>query len=77
MNPIVRGWMRYYGAFNRSELYPLLRRINTYLVRWARKKYRVLHGFKKVKAWWQALVARCPLGFAQWTWTRDFLPTGW
>ena len=34
MNPIVRGWMQYYGAFNRSALYPLLRRINTYLVRW-------------------------------------------
>jgi RNA-directed DNA polymerase len=77
MNPIVRGWMQYYGAFNRSELYPLLRRINTYLVRWARKKYRALHGFKKAKAWWQALCARYPRGFAQWAWTRDFLPTGW
>lgn len=77
MNPIVRGWMQYYGAFNRTELYPLLRRINTYLVRWARKKYRALHGFKKAKAWWQALTARYRLGFAQWAWTRDFLPTGW
>ncbi len=77
MNPIVRGWMQYYGAFNRSALYPLLRRINTYLVRWARQKYRALHGFKKAKAWWQALCARYPHGFAQWAWTRDFLPTGW
>ncbi len=77
MNPIVRGWMQYYGAFNRSALYPLLRRINTYLVRWARQKYRALHGFKKAKAWWQALCARYPQGFAQWAWTRDFLPTGW
>ena len=77
MNPIVRGWMQYYGAFNRSELYPLLRRINTYLMRWARKKYRALHGFKKVRAWWQALTARHPRGFAQWAWTRDFLPTRW
>ncbi len=77
MNPIVRGWMQYYGAFNRTELYPLLRRINTYLVRWARKKYRALHGFKKAHAWWQALVARYPHGFAQWAWTRDFLPSGW
>lgn len=77
MNPIVRGWMQYYGAFYRSELYPLLRRINTYLVRWARKKYRALHGFKKAKAWWQALIARYPRGFAHWAWARDFLPTGW
>ena len=40
VNPIVRGWMQYYGAFNRSGLYPLLRRINAYLVRWLRRKYR-------------------------------------
>ena len=75
MNPIVRGWMQYYGAFNRSELYPLLRRINTYLVRWARKKYRALHG-SKAMVWWRALVARYPRGFAQWAWTRDFLQQG-
>ena len=34
INPKVRGWMTYYGAFNRAALYPLLRRINTYLLRW-------------------------------------------
>ena len=77
MNPIVRGWMQYYGKFYRSALYPLLKRINTYLVRWARKKYKRLHGFKKAKAWWDGLCARYPRGFAQWQWTRGFLPTGW
>ena len=40
VNPIVRGWMQYYGAFYRSALYPLLTRINAYLMRWVRKKYR-------------------------------------
>ena len=38
INPIVRGWMNYYGRFYRSALYPLLKRINAYLVRWARKE---------------------------------------
>jgi RNA-directed DNA polymerase len=33
INPIVRGWMNYYGAFYRTELHGLLRRINAYLVR--------------------------------------------
>ena len=37
INPIVRGWMNYYGRFYRSKLHPLLKRINGYLVRWARK----------------------------------------
>jgi hypothetical protein len=34
INPIVAGWMNYYGRFYRSQLYPLLHRINTYLMRW-------------------------------------------
>ena len=42
INPIVRGWMQYYGAFYRSALHPLLSRINAYLVRWIRKKYKRL-----------------------------------
>ena len=37
INPIVRGWMQYYGAFYRSALYQLLSRINAYLVRWIRR----------------------------------------
>lgn len=40
INPIVRGWMQYYGAFYRSELLPPLRRISAYLMRWIRKKYK-------------------------------------
>ncbi|MGL5865591.1 MAG: group II intron maturase-specific domain-containing protein [Dermatophilaceae bacterium] len=40
INPVIRGWMNYYGAFYRSALSGLLARINTYLVRWIRKKYR-------------------------------------
>jgi hypothetical protein len=31
INPVVRGWMQYYGAFYRSALSMLLARINTYL----------------------------------------------
>jgi RNA-directed DNA polymerase len=33
INPIVTGWMQYYGRFYRSKLSPLLARINAYLVR--------------------------------------------
>jgi len=44
INPIVRGWMNYWGHFYRSQIIPLLLRINTYLMRWARKKYKRLRG---------------------------------
>ncbi len=72
INPIVRGWMNYYGQFNRSKLYPLLHRINGYLVRWARKKYRRLVSFKRVKRWWNNLVTRNPHLFAHWKWMGTF-----
>jgi RNA-directed DNA polymerase len=77
INPIVRGWLQYYGRFYRSKLYALCKRINTYLVRWARKKYRRLHGFKKVNAWWRSLGERYPRMFAHWAYTRGFMATGW
>ena len=35
INPIVRGWINYYGRFYRTALYPTLKRINRYLLRWA------------------------------------------
>ncbi len=47
INPIVAGWMQYYGQFYRSALNLLLARINAYLVRWIRRKYKRLQGAKK------------------------------
>jgi RNA-directed DNA polymerase len=42
INPIVRGWINFYGRFYRSELVRFLRRINDYLLRWAMRKYKRL-----------------------------------
>jgi RNA-directed DNA polymerase len=72
INPIVRGWMNYYGRFHRWEMYSLLRRINTYLMRWARKKFKRLRTYKRVKAWWKRLVERRPEMFVHWAWMRAF-----
>jgi RNA-directed DNA polymerase len=51
INPIVRGWMQYYGAFYHSALCPLLLRINAYLMRWIRKKYKRLRPFTVRRSW--------------------------
>ncbi|REH17880.1 RNA-directed DNA polymerase [Kutzneria buriramensis] len=72
LNPVVAGWMNYYGRFYRSQLYPVLRRINTYLMRWARKKYKRLRSFKRRKAWWGGLLDREPGLFRHWVWERQF-----
>ena len=44
INPQVRGWINYYGAFYRSELYSIARRIDEHLVRWAMQKFKRLRG---------------------------------
>jgi len=72
INPIVRGWINYYGRYRPSELYPLLTRINAYLMRWARNKYRRLRSYRRAKTWWQGLVQRVPTLFAHWTRTTAF-----
>src|SRR5512132_2896773 len=70
INPVVRGWMQYYGAFYRSALSMLLARINTYLVRWTRKKYRRLRAHRKARAAWERVTAQFPGYFAHWAWVR-------
>lgn len=70
INPVVRGWMAYYGRYYRSALYPLLHRINAYLLRWSRAKYKRLRPWKKaVRALSEAAVLR-PKYFAHWAWVK-------
>ena len=59
----IRGWMQYYGAFYKTELYPLLHRINAYLVRWMRKKYRRLKTFAKAHEAWKRITLPVPRAF--------------
>jgi RNA-directed DNA polymerase len=68
INPIVRGWLNYYGRFYRSWLIQSLRRIDDYLVRWSMRKYKRLRG-KLSRAWalLHAVQRRQPQLFAHWT----------
>ncbi|WIV57993.1 group II intron reverse transcriptase/maturase [Amycolatopsis nalaikhensis] len=74
VNPVVRGWMQYYGAYYRSALHRLLTRVNTYLVRWIRKKYRRLRGMKSAVRCWRGIVERHPRMFAHWAWVAAVPP---
>ena len=73
INPVVAGWMQYYGRFRRSALSPLLARINAYLVRWIRKKYRRLQGAHKAHRKLREITGRYPRLFAHWQW----VPSAW
>lgn len=49
LNPIINGWIAYYGCYTRSALYGLCRHLNMTLVRWARRKFKTLRR-NKVRA---------------------------
>ncbi|MCA1821260.1 MAG: group II intron reverse transcriptase/maturase, partial [Pseudonocardia sp.] len=51
-NNIVQGWINYYGRFYKSMLYPLLKRLNRALVRWACRKYKRLRRRERKAANW-------------------------
>ena len=66
--PRVRGWMAYYGTYYRSEMYPLLARLNWHIQKWGKCKYRRLRPGKKMQAAWDGLTARSPGLFPHWRW---------
>jgi RNA-directed DNA polymerase len=45
-NPVLRGWITYYGKYYPSALYPLYRHFNKSLVAWAMRKYKRFKGHK-------------------------------
>jgi RNA-directed DNA polymerase len=72
----VRGWINYYGRYYPSMLYPTLRNLNRYLVRWARRKYRRLKIHDRRARQFLADVARRePNLFAHWRF--GVKPDGW
>jgi hypothetical protein len=40
LNPLLRGWIEYYGRYAPSALYPVLRYVNHTLVAWAMRKFK-------------------------------------
>lgn len=40
INPLLRGWINYYGRYSPSALAPLLRYVNQTLLAWARRKFK-------------------------------------
>ena len=46
LNPLLRGWIEYYGRYAPSALYPLLRYLNRRLVAWVMRKFKRFKGHK-------------------------------
>jgi RNA-directed DNA polymerase len=66
-NNIAQGWINYFGRFYKSMLYPLFKRLNRALVRWACRKYKRLKRRERRATRWLAEIARRdPRLFAHW-----------
>ena len=66
-NPTIRGWIAYYSHFYRTQLRPTLKRIDAYVIRWARRKYkRMVHQTKGARDWFDRLRRATPSLFAHW-----------
>ncbi|HSE43871.1 MAG TPA: group II intron reverse transcriptase/maturase [Gemmatimonadales bacterium] len=75
-NPIVQGWINYYGRFYKSMLFLVLRRLNERLVRWAMRKYKRLRGhYVRAVKWLADVGRRSPNLFAHWR--VGVRPDGW
>jgi RNA-directed DNA polymerase len=57
-NPVIRGWVNYYGRFYKSEMYPVLRHMDRALVRWAQRKYKKLEVHQRRATHWLGKIAR-------------------
>jgi RNA-directed DNA polymerase len=66
-NPIIRGWLQYYGRYYRSALYASLRVLDRNLARWAKRKYKKLRRRqRRARHWIARLARRAPMLFAHW-----------
>ena len=66
-NPYIRGWITYYASFYRTQLRPTLKRIDLYVIRWARRKFkRLRRKTKGARDWFDRLRRANPTLFAHW-----------
>jgi len=66
-NAYVQGWVNYYGRYYKSAMYPFLRNIEGYLIRWVMRKYKRFQGHKqRARKWLGCVRKREPRLFVHW-----------
>ena len=57
-NPVVRGWMNYYGRYYRSECVHVLGHLNRALAAWVRRKYKRFRCRERASMHWLGRIAQ-------------------
>mgnify|MGYP001792887729 CR=1 FL=1 len=67
INPVLRGWINYYGKFYKAKLTNFMHIVNVKLAKWARRKYKNLRvsEMKAIK-WLHDITVHRPNLFAHW-----------
>ena len=58
VNPVIRGWVNYYGRFYRSKCVHVLRHLNEALAAWVRWKYKRFRRRGRASRHWLGRIAR-------------------
>jgi len=67
LNPMIRGWVNYYGKFRGSELSKVFRLLHDRLIRWARKRYkRYKKSIRRAYEWLHRVREQYPTLFYHW-----------
>ena len=67
INPIVRGWMNYFGRFSKPVMKSTLSVIQNRLIRWTMFEYKRSRGhWKRTESWLKEIKKREPHLFAHW-----------
>lgn len=66
IEPMIRGWINYYGNYYKSALYPVFRWINRRLVRWVQQKYKRHRHQREATHWLRRIAGQQPRLFPHW-----------
>jgi len=68
INPVVRGWINYYGKFYQTKLKSFMHEVNLKIAKWARSKYKKVRASElKAIKWLKGLSLRSLNLFIHWT----------
>ncbi len=75
INPMIQGWINYYGAYCQSAMSSMYDYINEKIIRWAKRKYKHLQRRQwRAGRWLRDLYIKEPKLFAHWrvwSWTAE------
>jgi len=67
LNPVLRGWLEYYGRYCPSAMYPVFRHVNRTLVAWAMRKYKRFGRHRtRASLFLESVSGKNPRLFAHW-----------